>query len=288
MLLGFYAFTTDIVIRLSVPIFLGRLLEYFSPKSNLPKDSAYLNAGMLVFINFCGALTINQFILGSFVNGMKVRLATCSLIYRKALKLSATALGSTSVGKVVNLLSNDVSRFDIVSVFLHSMWLAPLLTIIVGILLYREVGEAGLVGILVIGIVTPIQSFTGKLSSKFRLQTAIRTDERVRLMDEIINGIQVIKLYAWEKSFKKLIQNARIKELKVIKKSSYIRALYMTFMLFTTRSALYCTMMAIVVLGDDLSAAKVFVISSYFQIISSVMSQMFVRGLWFTLFNDRF
>jgi ATP-binding cassette, subfamily C (CFTR/MRP), member 4 len=98
-------------------------------------------------------------------------------------------------------------------------------------------------------------------------------------MDEIISGIQVIKLYAWEKSFKKLIYFARDKELKVIKKSSYVRALYMTFMLFTTRSALYCTMLSIVVLGDQLTASKVFVISSYFSIMANVMSQMFVRGI---------
>lgn len=261
------------------PLFLGWLLSYFSPNSPTTRDAAFFYAGGLVALSALSALTINQFILGSFVNGMKVRLATCSLIYRKSLKLSSTALGNTSVGKVVNLLSNDVSRFDIVSVFLHSMWLAPLLSIIVGILLYYEVGVPGILGMVVIAIVTPIQSYTGKLSSIFRLQTALRTDERVRLMDEVVSGIQVIKLYAWEKSFKKLIQYARDKELQVIKKSSYVRALYMTFMLFTTRSALFCTMMAIVVLGDELTASKVFVISSYFSIMSNVMSQMFVRGI---------
>jgi len=274
-----YEFINDIAVRLSLPLFLGRLLDYFSPSSNLSKESAFFNAGMLIALNALGAVTINQFLITSFSNGMKVRLATCSLIYRKSLRLSSTALGNTSVGKVVNLLSNDVSRFDIVSVFLHCLWLAPLLTIVVGVLLYLQVGSAGLIGMLVIAVVTPLQSYTGKLSSKFRLQTAIRTDERVRLMDEIINGIQVIKLYAWEKSFKKLIAWAREKELKVIKKSSYVRALYMTFMLFTTRSALYCTMMAIVVLGDELTPSKVFVISSLYQIISSVLSQMFVRGI---------
>lgn len=274
-----YEFINDIVVRLSLPLFLGRLLDYFSPNSNMSKESAFFNAGMLIALNALGAVTVNQFLITSFSNGMKVRLATCSLIYRKSLRLSSTALGNTSVGKVVNLLSNDVSRFDIVSVFLHCLWLAPLLTIVVGVLLYLQVGSAGLIGMLVIAVVTPLQSYTGKLSSKFRLQTAIRTDERVRLMDEIINGIQVIKLYAWEKSFKKLIGWAREKELKVIKKSSYVRALYMTFMLFTTRSALYCTMMAIVVLGDELTASKVFVISSLYQIISSVLSQMFVRGI---------
>ncbi|XP_070491925.1 probable multidrug resistance-associated protein lethal(2)03659 [Chironomus tepperi] len=279
LVLGVYEFINDIVVRLSLPLFLGRLLDYFSPSSNLSKESAFFNAGMLIALNALSAVTINQFLITSFSNGMKVRLATCSLIYRKSLRLSSTALGNTSVGKVVNLLSNDVSRFDIVSVFLHCLWLAPLLTIAVGVILYLQVGSAGLIGMLVIAVVTPLQSYTGKLSSKFRLQTAIRSDERIRLMDEIINGIQVIKLYAWEKSFKKLIGLARIKELKVIKKSSYVRALYMTFMLFTTRSALYCTMMAIVVLGDELTASKVFVISSLYQIISSVLSQMFVRGI---------
>ena len=278
-MIGFIQFFNDIVIRLTQPILLGWLLSYFTPTSTTTRNQAFWYAGGLVALNALCAVTINQYIIGSFATGMKVRLATCSVIYRKSLKLSSTALGNTSVGKVVNLLSNDVSRFDIVTVFIHSMWLAPLLTVIIGILLYNEVGVPGIIGMIVIAIVTPIQSYTGKLSSIFRLKTALRTDERVRLMDEIINGIQVIKLYAWEKPFKKLIYLARDKELQVIKKNSYVRALYMTFVLFTTRSALYCTMMSIVVLGDQLTASKIFVISSYFAIMSQIMSQMFVRGI---------
>jgi ATP-binding cassette, subfamily C (CFTR/MRP), member 4 len=114
-------------------------------------------AGSIVFLNGCSAIFINQFVLAGFQNGMKVRVAVCSLIYRKALKLSRTALGDTAPGKVVNLLSNDVSRFDMVSIFLHSMWSAPLLTIIVAYLLWREAGIPGLVGMIVIFVVTPLQ-----------------------------------------------------------------------------------------------------------------------------------
>lgn len=279
LFLGCIQFSHDILIRLTQPIFLGLLLSYFTPNSTVTRNEAFTYATIIVVMSCIGSVSVNQFIFKAFSNGMQVRLATCSLIYRKSLRLSSTALGHTSVGKVVNLLSNDVSRFDVCSFFVHSMWLAPLLTLIVGIILYMEVGVPGLIGMIVIAIVTPIQSFTGKLTSKFRMQTALRTDERVRLMDEVVNGIAVIKLYAWEKSFKKLIYYARDKELQVIKKSSYIRGLYMTFMLFTTRSALFCTMMAIVLLGNQLTAAKVFVISQYFAIIAQVMSQMFVRGI---------
>jgi ATP-binding cassette, subfamily C (CFTR/MRP), member 4 len=107
----------------------------------------------------------------------------------------------------------------------------------------------------------------------------MRTDERVRLMDEVISGVQVIKLYAWEKPFGKLITLARKMELKIVKKSSYVRGLYMTFGLFTTRMALFCTMLSMVLLGEDLTASKVFVIASYYHVISHVMSQMFVRGI---------
>lgn len=49
----------------------------------------------------------------------------------------------------------------------------------------------------------------GKMTATFRLQTAKRTDSRVRLMNEIIQGIQIIKMYAWEESFAKLIDKIR-------------------------------------------------------------------------------
>lgn len=100
-------------------------------------------------------------------------------------------------------------------------------------------------------------------------------------MDEIISGVQVIKMYAWEIPFSKLITQARKMELKIVRKTSYVRALYMTFMLFTTRMAIFCTMLAIALLygSDQITAAKIFVISSYFGIIAQTMSQMFVRGV---------
>lgn len=97
-------------------------------------------------------------------------------------------------------------------------------------------------------------------------------------MDEIISGVQVIKMYAWEKPFCAMVELARKLELRVVTKSSYIRGIYMTFNLFTTRMALYCTLITILIFGDDLTADKVFVVSSYFNILAHTMTGMFVRG----------
>lgn len=74
------------------------------------------------------------------------------------MRLSQTALGDTAPGKVVNLLSNDVNRFDIVSIIINAMWTAPLMTFIAGYILWREVQWAGMFGIAIIFIVVPIQS----------------------------------------------------------------------------------------------------------------------------------
>ena len=54
-----------------------------------------------------------------------------------------------------------------------------------------------------------VSAFIGKLVAKLTLQAAYKTDKRLRLMNEIIGGVQVIKMYAWEKPFSRLVDKAR-------------------------------------------------------------------------------
>lgn len=77
------------------------------------------------------------------------------------------------------------------------------------------------------------------------------------MMDEVISGIQVIKMYAWEKPFETLIRIARKAELKIVTKSSYVRGLYMTFNLFTTRAAMFATLLTMVLTDQQITATKV-------------------------------
>lgn len=50
-------------------------------------------------------------------------------------------------------------------------------------------------------------------------------DARIKLMNEILNGIKVLKLYAWENSFKDKVLAIRQKELNVLRKTAYLGAL---------------------------------------------------------------
>ncbi|XP_051166278.1 ATP-binding cassette sub-family C member 4-like [Leptopilina boulardi] len=278
-LLGILQIFNEFVIRLGTPLLLGGLLQYFKPNSDVSYQTALMFAGGISLASAINVITLNQSLYGAFHIGGRVRVAVCSLVYRKALKLSKTALGETAPGKIVNLVANDVSRFDLLSIVIHYMWSAPLSALIIGYFLYIQAGYAGLIGIAVVFVVVPIQSFTGKLESIYRLQTAIKTDERVRLMDEIIAGVQVIKMYAWEKSFCSLVKIARKLELKIVTKSSYIRGIYMTFNVFTTRIALFSTLLTMILNKEPLTADKVFVFSSYFTVLAQTMTNLFVRGV---------
>lgn len=46
-------------------------------------------------------------------------------------------------------------------------------------------------------------------------------DQRIKFMNDLLNGIKVIKLYAWEEHFLKLINNQRRKEIEKIKTEAF-------------------------------------------------------------------
>ena len=49
-------------------------------------------------------------------------------------------------------------------------------------------------------------------------------DSRIKLVNEVLNGMKVIKLYAWEEPFKKLIMGIRGGELEVLRKYAFLGA----------------------------------------------------------------
>ncbi|KAG5868645.1 hypothetical protein JTB14_012370 [Gonioctena quinquepunctata] len=114
-------------------------------------------------------------------------------------------------------------------------------------------------------------AWLGKKASQLRLSTAYRTDERVRLMNEIIAGIQVIKMYTWEKPFTKLVETVRKKEMEYIRMTSVIRAILMSCALVLNRGAIFLCILVYVLTGNTLNSAYAFTMISFYKLLDNVL-----------------
>ncbi|XP_046392391.1 ATP-binding cassette subfamily C member 4-like isoform X2 [Ischnura elegans] len=269
----------DSLTRIGQPIFLGQLIGYFESKENEDIKTAYLNSVGLIVCFALSSFINHPFVMATFHLGMKIRIACCSLMYRKALRLSQSSLGEATVGQIVNMMSNDVNNFDYLMGFAHDIWIGPLQTAIVAYLIWNDMGALALIGLLALILIIPFQSWMGQLTSIFRMKMADRTDSRVKLMNEIITGIQVIKMYTWEKPFSKLISMARRSEIKQATNLSIIRALYVSFTQYTARVALFFTVLSYTLSGNIITAQQVFVLTSFYSALSSEMTIGFPEAI---------
>lgn len=177
---------------------------------------------------------------------------------------------------MVNLLSNDVNRFDMVAVFLHFIWITPIQATILSFYIWQQVGISFVSGVLTMTVLTiPLQGYLSKLTTAFRLKSAMRTDSRVRKMNEIINGIQVIKMYAWEKPFEIIVKMLRIDEIKVLTQIAYVRGVFLSFAVFTERLTLYVTVICYVLLGNVITAEIAFSMAQLFNNLQLCMAIFF-------------
>ncbi|CAH0557333.1 unnamed protein product [Brassicogethes aeneus] len=277
---GVLQFFLEFCLRLSQPLAIGQLMNYYQPNQiSVTLNEAYMYAAFIVLTSFLGVLVSHCCLFGLQSLGMKIRIACCSLIYRKSLRLSKAALGKTTIGQMVNLLSNDVNRFDDIGTNFHYLWLAPIETGVIMYLMYRVVGLTSLAGFSLLVIFIPLQMFMGKLTSIYRLRTAIKTDERVRLMGEIISGIQVIKMYTWEESFTKLVEFVRKCEIKQIRSTSYLRALHVSYNKFITRTAVFLCILVYSLMGNRPNAEYVYVVFSFYNILKDTVTTKFPQAV---------
>ncbi|XP_043488596.1 ATP-binding cassette sub-family C member 4-like [Polistes fuscatus] len=270
---GGWTLFISLVSRVLQPYTLGLLIWHFDPRATSTVTEAYLYATAVVVLITLTALIHHHTQLGSMEIGMRMRVACSSLVYRKILRLSQGTTSTTTSGQIINLLSNDVSRFEQLFIYLHYIWIMPLQGALIAFLIWESVGIASLAGVFLITIQTiPVQGYMSKWTASLRLKIAVRTDERVRLMTEIIRGIQIIKMYTWEKPFEKLVSLSRSYEIDVLTLTSYLRGFTLATFVFTERTTLYFTIMAYVLLGNNISADKVFSMAQYFNILQATMA----------------
>jgi len=271
-------------LRVTLPILLGLLVRYFEPNSSVTKTQAYLYAMAMLLCSL--GITLNNIPL-NFIRqriGMQARIAATTLVYKKVLRLSHTAMAKTTTGYIVNLIASDAQKLDFACFFLHYLILGPFQVAIVAYFLYIQIGWPSFVGIGLLLLLAPAQMFMGRLLMRFRRKIMRFTDERVKVMNEVISGMKVIKLYTWEDSFSELVGKIRTNEVKAILKLSYLKAAFMSFFFSSSAFITFFTFMTYVLSGNYLTPQKVFTCMALFNSARLVMTLYFPIGI--TLFNE--
>ncbi|ENN79278.1 hypothetical protein YQE_04278, partial [Dendroctonus ponderosae] len=279
-IIGLSQLFSEILLLTVVPFSIGKLVRYFETnQKTISENEAYYYCGALVLGITIDAVLAHPRLMSHQHLAMKMRVACGSLIYRKTMKLSRNALNKATVGQMVNLLSNDLSRLDQGFILAHFAWIGPVQVTIGTWLLYREIGYAALFGVAFLISFVPLEgnfrrscsfepftlqlilinhafllAFLAKRTSVLRLRTALRTDERVRLMNEVISGIQ---------------------EMEAIRGHAIIMGLIYSFEVFVARTAIFLSILGYVLLGNYVTAEKVFSITAIYNVLRPVITILF-------------
>ncbi|XP_014489002.1 PREDICTED: ATP-binding cassette sub-family C member Sur [Dinoponera quadriceps] len=250
------------------PMMIPKIIDYVSDRQNstvsrenLPwkrtmtfseiSQNGYF-LGIVVFLAIILQSTLSQaYTHILYVAGIRLKTALQALIYDKALRLPSWSISeeekpsdkdkeqhshpqAADIGTLTNLMAEDA--YNVMSFFWvgHYVWAIPLKITAIIFLLYLKLGISAIIGsICCILIVTPMQLILGKQMSVNSTCITEKSDARLRLVNEILQGMRLIKLRAWENVFEDRIRKARDEELKLLDKNS----IYCTLIDFVTHAS---------------------------------------------------
>lgn len=127
-----------------------------------------------------------------------------------------------NTGTIINLMSVDSFKVSEVTAYLHFLFAAAPTQLIVAVyLLYRILGLSSIPGLVVMLILLPLNIFFGKSFAHYQKIIMAATDKRIHTTNEVLQNIRIIKFFAWEHRFSKIVGEKRAAELKALR-SKYI------------------------------------------------------------------
>ncbi|XP_035251927.1 ATP-binding cassette sub-family C member 8 isoform X2 [Anguilla anguilla] len=233
------------------------------------------NAYVLAVLLFFALLLQRTFLQASYYvaieTGINLRGAIQTKIYNKIMRLctSNLSMGEMTVGQICNLVAIDTNQLMWFFFLCPNLWAMPFQIVIGVFLLYYLLGISALIGAAVIAVLAPVQYFVATKLSQAQKSTLEYSSERLKKTNELLRGIKLLKLYAWEHIFRDSVEETRHKELTSLRAF----ALYTSVSIFMNAAipiaAVLTTFVVHVNLSDDadLSPAVAFASLSLFHIL---------------------
>ena len=255
------------------PMLLNLMVKFMEDKKEDVR-LGYLYAAGLLGSTISVALCITHFNLLICELNLKVRASVITAIYRHTLSLPTYKLKGPdfSVGQVINYMSIDTDRIVNFSPSLHALWSLPFQFIVSFYLLYNQLGIAVFAGIVFTVAMVPINKLIADMIGKFSTKMMAAKDERVKCMSEVLQGIRVIKYFLWEEYFKNRVSQVRKIELKQLAGRKYMDAICVFLWAVTPVLISVTTFATYVLMGGQLTAAKVFTSIALFQMLTGPLN----------------
>ncbi|KAF9329230.1 hypothetical protein BG006_007662 [Podila minutissima] len=217
------------ILGFAQPVLLKEMLRfvmsYKKGEQPQPIHRGYTIAGLMFVCSLSQTTVLHQYFHLCLRTGMHIRAGLVTAIYQKSLRLSNSARQEFTVGEIVNHMSIDAQRVQDLVTYLHVVWSGLFQIAIALYLLYDTMGWAIFAGVAIMICTIPLNARLSVYMKNFQQQQMKNKDTRIKLMNEILNGIRVIKLYAWEGTFLQKVLTVRNDyELATMKKIGYLSA----------------------------------------------------------------
>ncbi|PVU97053.1 hypothetical protein BB561_000790 [Smittium simulii] len=217
---GFLKFLFDIL-QFCQPALLKQLLNFvqnYGKDGNKSLSVGIYYAFLMFSFSIVQTIILHQYFNIAILTGTAIRASLVTTIYKKTMLMSSKARIQYSTGDIVNRMSVDAQKIGDSSQFGHIIWSSPFQISLALYLLYQTLGWSSLVGLVIMIMAIPLNTVITKKMRSIQKRKMQNKDSRIRLVEESLQGIKILKLYAWEMPFMERIRSVRNNlELKTLK-----------------------------------------------------------------------
>ncbi|KAF7232623.1 hypothetical protein EG68_03580 [Paragonimus skrjabini miyazakii] len=249
ILVSAFTLSTEIVCLSIRPFLMNKILLGFEDLSlSNNKFNAIVYCTVLIGTTLIALFLRNASFWMAYRMGMRLRVASSALIYKKILRLNQKAMTTTTAGQVINLLSSDAQRFELSFMFIHYGWIGPVQATIVFWLMSEITFYPTLCAAAVMVFFIPMQSIMNHAYARIKIRIAQITDERIRILSDVINGIKIIKLHAWQLLFSKIVRQVRRQEMRLFLYVRFCQAFQFTQLVYQVKVTIMAMLLGVVLL----------------------------------------
>ena len=176
-----------------------------------------------------------------------------TLVYRKTLKIAVVDQGTANT-----ILNVDAGRIGWLCVTFHRAWSVVIQISLVTFVLYYLIGPSCFVAVVIAALMAPLNYFAFKTLSSSSEKTMEWQDKRMKSITEFLQGMMIIKIFAWEKKTQESINKVRAEEIGQLKRFSYSLAMLNFALLVLTPIISVATFTVYALMGNKLEAEVVF------------------------------